>query len=163
MLLLTIYCILWIINIFCALTSLKNNRLITFLTWGVLFIAFATNIGSDGDALLYRRNYEYDLYLRNWPEKGNVLVAYICKSFGLSSYNEYLTVLFILGSTLIYSGLRKMQANFHVFFAVIMGFIFPALATAIRFFMAFAIFVYALPFLYKKRYVHYFFLCLIQV
>ena len=54
-----------------------------------------------------------------------------------------------------------MHVNIHVFFFVIMGFIFPALTTAIRFFMAFAIFVYALPFLYKRSYMYFFFLCLV--
>lgn len=140
------YYSLWILNIYFILRN-KENKIVSFLTWVLLFILFSSNSAISGDAYKYKIDYEYGAFGKNWVEAGNELLKFVCKSIGLNSYNQYLIVLFGVSSVLIFLGMRKLNGSFHIIFSATMGFIFPAMAVAIRFFLAFSIFVFCLSFL----------------
>lgn len=142
----TIYYGLWISNFYFALHK-RKNKIVLFLTWILLYLLFASNSAVSGDAYKYKLDYEYGVFGTNWTEAGNVLLKWVCKTIGFSSYNQYLIVLFGLSSILLFLGIKRLGGNGHIIFAATMGFIFPAMAVAIRFFLAFSIFVFCLTFL----------------
>lgn len=152
--LLATYYLLWALNIYLCLGK-KEKKVIILLTWGFLYILFASNSAVQGDAYYYKLDYETGALGAKWAEAGYELLKLICKSLGLHSYNQFLIVLFALASILIFLGMKKLKGNYHVLFAMTMGFLFPAMAVAIRFFMSFAIFVFCLDYLIKGDHLKY--------
>ena len=143
-----VYYILWALNIFLIFRK-KENQFVVFFTWVLLYFLFASNSAISGDAYKYKLDYEQGSFGTSWSEAGNVLIKLMCKSIGLHSYNQYLIVLFAIASALLFLGVRKLKGNWHVIFATAMVFIFPAMAAAIRFFLAFSLFVFCLDYLLK--------------
>lgn len=149
-----IYYLLWIINIILLLLN-KKSKLVSTLTFLLFFLLFAANPGQFGDAYKYRIDYELNAFGDEWSEIGYSLFKTFTYFIGLNSYNSFLIVIFIASSLLICRGMRLINGNYHAIYAVSMGFLFPMFATTIRFFMAFAIFVYALHFLYQRKKIQY--------
>ena len=120
-----------------------------------MFAVFVSSTGEIGDAHNYKIYYERQAFDSGWIEDGNDLMINICRSIGLHSYNQYLIVLFLLSSVLFFIGFKKMKGDYHVLFALSLGFIFPTMTVAIRFFLAFSIFVFCLPYLAKDEKIKY--------
>lgn len=149
-----IYYLLWLINIFLMLFN-KRSRVVVVLTSVLFFLLFTLNSGQTGDAYKYKMDYELNAFGADWSEIGYNLFKTFTHLIGLNTYNSFLIAIFVVSAVLIYRGMRLIDGNYHALYAVSMGFLFPMFATAIRFFMAFAIFVYALHFLYQNKKVKY--------
>lgn len=145
------YCLVWVMNVYLLLKN-RKSKLVIGLTVLLLFLIFVSNSGSTGDAYKYKIDYELEAFGANWSEVGNEILKTLCKEvMGFESYNQYLFVLFVIGSILIALGMKRLGANYHAFFSVGMIFIFPTLVVAIRFFMAFAVFVFSIGYLKEGK------------
>lgn len=149
-LIIALYYLLWIINTLLFFQN-KKCKAVSLISMLFMFVLFATNLGLAGDALKYKLDYEANYFGDNWTEAGYELLKNISRFLGLHSYNSFLVLIFIICSLLIWRGMKKLNGNFHMIYAVSMCFIFPALATAVRFFIAFSIFIYSLHFLYENK------------
>ena len=148
------YYLLWAINFYLILRK-KEYKIITILSWALFFVLFASTSATSGDAYKYKIDYEYGAFGSNWVEIGNEIIKWVCKAIGLSSYNQYLIVLFLLASILLFFGIRKLNGNYHIIFTASMGFIIPAMTVAIRFFFAFSVFVFCISYLIKGERIKY--------
>lgn len=161
MILLLAYYLLWCTNIIFVLLN-KNSKRLVLITWLLLFAIFAGSDAQIGDAFKYRTGYELGVLDANWPESGYSLLMTFCKLVGFTQYNELLVVLFLFGSILSYVGIRKLKSNCHILLAATMGFIFPSLSTAVRYYIAVSFFIFALPYLLDRTIV-FLLICLIAI
>lgn len=150
--LLLLYLIVWLANILCACSdriSEKIVKLSAVSAWVVCWIVFAGNQGLDGDALIYRLDFENGSL--NSSDIGYELLKSAVKTLGVGSYNLWLSVIFAIGSVLIYASLKNFSSAVAPMYALSLGFLFPAFATAIRFFLAFSVVSIAFVFLSKGK------------
>ena len=144
-----IYISLWVINLIYVLMRRENIKIcmITYLMLGILFIF---NSGVSGDAQIYKEHFE-NQYVLDF-EVGYLFLEQLLYSFGVYTYTGWLFFIFFIASFLYWLGLRKMNISYHYLFALIMPFIFPTYATAIRFFIASSIMIVALRYLSERKY-----------
>lgn len=149
-----VYFILWLLNYFLS-GKKKVSGIIALCTWGFLYVLFASNLAIEGDAYKYKMDYELGIFGSGWAEKGYEVLKWICRFCGLKSYNHFLVAIFAIGSFLIFWGVTKINGDLNIVFFSTMPFLFPALAAAIRFFIAFSIFVFCLAYLIKGEKIKY--------
>lgn len=151
---LVLYIALWILNILCV-SSNRNNRLISMMTYLYMAVLFIFNSGSAGDAYKYKIDFENFAFDDSWSELGYGLFKNILRATGINTYNGFLLGLFVLTSIFLILGIRCFNSSYNAVFAVIMPFIFPTCAAAIRYFVAVGIIVFSLRFLVNRQIVPY--------
>lgn len=130
----------------------RTNRLISVITYLLLAVLFVSNSGLLGDAELYKWYFEKGIFSNGVFEVGYTFVEKMLHMCGIHIYTGLLVALFLIGSIFVWIGLRRYHISYHCVFAIIMPFIFPTYATAIRFFVASAIMVASIRYLVEKRY-----------
>lgn len=149
-----VYVTLWMSNIYCILNN-RNNRFISLLTWVFLGSVFVSNEGMFGDAYNYRMDFEQQVFSDNWAEIGYSFLKKMLYQIGVNRYFGLLMAIFLFSILFILIGLVKFNVSFHAVTVMIMPFIFPTVATAIRFFMALSIMVLGLWVLINRKYTLY--------
>ena len=146
-----LYISLWFINLIYALMGRENIKIcmITYLMLGILFVF---NSGVAGDAQIYKEHFENQYVLDFDFEIGYTFLEHFLYSLGVYTYTGWLIFLFFIASFFYWLGLRKMDISYHCLFALVMPFIFPTYATAIRFFIASSIMIVALRYLSERKY-----------
>jgi len=156
---LVLYVVLWILNILCV-SSNRSNRLISLLSYLYMAILFILNSGTAGDAYKYKIDFENFAFDDSWSELGYGLFKNALRMGGITTYNGLLFGLFIMASVFLLLGIRYFHSSYNTVFAVIMPFIFPTCAVAIRFFVVVGILVFSLRFLINRQVIPYI-LCVI--
>lgn len=152
-----LYIVLWIVNMLFVINK-KYNNLICIVTYLILGVLFVTNTGSSGDAFIYREHFEDRVFFDDTFEVGYTFVEKALHACGIHTYTGLLIVLFILGTIFLWIGLKEYSVSYHYVLSIIMPFIFPTYATAIRFFLASTVIVAAIRFLNEKKYYIFFIL-----
>lgn len=155
-----LYYFLWIINIVLTLYGYRRKS-ISILSVVLFFCIFISNPGVTGDAYKYRIDYEDNAFGAEWSEVGYNLFKAIAHSLGIATYSSFLIAVAIFCFLLIFCGMKKLGNNYSPIFMTTMEFILPSFATTIRFFMAFSIFVFALPFLFDNKKIKYYILLIL--
>lgn len=148
---LIVYILLWIANLIYILKR-KDNRFLSLITYIFLGFIFISNSGDTGDAQLYKNYFENQNLVDLNFEFGYNFIAQILYSFGIYTYTGLLIALYVLSTFFLWLGLRKMDVSYHCLFAIVMPFIFPTYATAIRFFVASTILISAIKYLFERKY-----------
>lgn len=146
-----LYYLIWFINIGLALRKKKSSFIATI---SILFlgVVFCSNRGMSGDAYKYKMDFEHPQYALVWIDKGYVSLKNLAHMAGINTYNAFLVAIFAISIVLFYLGIRRFTNNYHPLIALTMVFIFPLWATAIRYFLATGIVVFAISeLLLKKR------------
>lgn len=143
-----IFYILWGLHVIYAMKN-KYNKVVVILTLLFLCLMTFSNTGAEGDAHLYKRAFELgeetDDYLFD-------SFMQLVRSFGVTSYNTFLFILYWIEVLFVWLGIRKLPVvSLHAFIAVSMMYIFPMLITTIRFSLGLCILFYALSFLVRKN------------
>lgn len=146
-----IYLAFWFANIIFLITK-KNSQIIVLASYFVFLILFVLNMGTTGDAYLYKTVYERGLWDGSGFEVGFIILQKLIFFCGIRNYNILLFVIFTIGTLLLWVGLRKYDISFHAIFVISMPFIVPTFTVAIRFFIAFAALIAGLRYLLNKRY-----------
>lgn len=146
-----LYIVIWAVNLLLVLLK-KKSIIVCSCSYLLLGILFVSNNGLLGDASVYKSHFENQLVNDGSFEIGYSFIERLLHLVGIHSYTGLLVVIFILGSFFLWLGLKNDFSCCHFVFAIIMPFIFPTYATAIRFFIASTIMIPAVRFLSEKKY-----------
>lgn len=146
-----LYFLLLFVNFICVWFR-KKSKIILIVTYAFLLFLFINNL-EYGDARSYRKDYE--VMQRDSWEPGYILLRTIAKSIGIEKYQGFLAFLFCFSSIFLFVGFRALHVNLHMVYSLSMFFVCPWLFVIIRFFVGFAIAVFAMKYFYQRKYFRY--------
>ena len=146
-----LYFLMLFFNTICMLCR-RKSKIVLILTYALLMFLFINNL-EYGDARTYRRDFEV-LERDSW-EPGYIFLRMLAKSIGITKYQGFLVFLFLVSSVFLMIGFRSLRVDLHIVYFLGMFFICPWLFVIIRFFIGFAIAVFAMRFFYQRKYIQY--------
>lgn len=146
-----LYFLLLFFNIICVCVR-RKSKIVLILTYALLLFLFINNL-EYGDARTYGKDFEV-LERDSW-EPGYIFFRTLAKSIGITKYQGFLVFLFMFSSVFMVIGFRSLRVNLHIVYSLGMFFICPWLFVIIRFFIGFAIAVFAMSFFYQRKYIQY--------
>ena len=150
------YYLLLFLNVWMTILR-KRSNLILAGTYILLFILFFSNDASGHDHYLYKIVFEHPDEKVNLEFLFNYLQDFI-RWIGITDYNVFLALLFLLCSSFMLMGITYYTKFLHPIAALCLTFVFPQWAVAIRFFLAISIAFLSTRFLLKGRWVTFIFL-----
>lgn len=128
----------------------KKSALLLIVTIFFLFFLFFSNDASGHDHYLYKIGFENVDKELGFEVLYTAIVVAI-KGLGITDYNAFLSVYFVICLLLQFLGLRRHLTIGHPLLALYMVFIFPQWAIAIRIFLALSIVIFSLRFLLNGK------------
>lgn len=142
-----LYYLFLIVNVWLSFLHKKSGFLCVATLLFLLFL-FSSNDATGHDHSLYKIGFENpDSELTFEISYGTIVKA--IKDLGINSYNVFLAIIFVIGSTLQYYSIRKFTSIPHFILSLYFVFIFPQWATAIRFFLAISFAIFSIKFLFQ--------------
>lgn len=148
-----LYYLLLFANIIQSLAR-KRSVLLLIVTLVFLFFLFFSNDASGHDHYLYKLGFENADQELGFEILYTAIVSGI-KGLGITSYNVFLCIYFVICMTLQCFGMRGYLKLSHPLLALYMVFIFPQWAIAIRIFLALSIVIFSLSYLFKGKWFYY--------
>lgn len=130
----------------------KRSVLILAGTYLLLFVLFFSNDASGHDHYLYKIGFEHPDEKVNLEFLFNYLQD-IIRWIGITDYNVFLALLFLLCTCFLLMGITYYTNFLHPIAALCLTFVFPQWAVAIRFFLAISIAFLSLRFLIKGSWI----------
>lgn len=149
MILYILFYLLFAVNCYLTIARKKSSAIVvlSLLLFGFMF---TFNAGLEGDHETYKDLFFYpDLEISK-----DLMFFYFIKLvrlLGVSNYNLFLFIEYIIGLGLITLGVKSVTTNYHPMIAVAMLYIFPHCAVAIRFYLAFSIIIFSLRYFINRR------------
>lgn len=145
-----LYYLLFAANLICCYRQKKATPIV-LISIAILGLMFYANDGSYGDHI----SYMMDFYSGERTREGDILYSYFMiamKDFGIQKYQTFLLCIFLFELVFIGLGVKAFTTNAHALIAVSMFYIFPFFAVGLRYSMALAVAIFAMQFLFKKRF-----------
>lgn len=153
-----LYYSLLLINIIFSFVR-KKSIAAMLISWLFMFFLFFSNDASGHDHYLYKIGFEHPEENLSFEFLYNMLQEMV-RSLGITDYNVFLAILYLICSLLLVSALTKFTIFLHPIISLCLIFVFPQWATAIRFFLAISIAFFSFQYLLKGRWVIYLILIL---
>ena len=128
----------------------RKSVLLLICTLSLLFFLFFSNDASGHDHYLYKIGFEQSDQELGFEVLYTAIVSGI-KGLGVTDYNTFLAVYFVISLALQYLGLKWNLALAHPLLSLYMVFIFPQWAIAIRIFLAISIVLFSMKFLLQGK------------
>lgn len=151
-----IFCMLYILYYLVLLANVvqsflrRKSVLLLICTLLLLFFLFFSNDASGHDHYLYKIGFEQSDQELGFEVLYTAIVSGI-KGLGVTDYNTFLAVYFVICLALQYLGLKGNLALTHPLLSLYMVFIFPQWAIAIRIFLAISIVLFSMKFLLQGK------------
>ena len=145
-----LYYLLFAANLICCYRQKKATPIV-LISIAILGLMFYANDGSYGDHI----SYMMDFYSGERTREGDILYSKFMiamKDFGIQKYQTFLLSIFLFELVFIGMGVKAFTTNAHALIAVSMFYIFPFFAVGLRYSMALAVAIFAMQFLFKKRF-----------